>query len=354
MRKLSKSACEKWMSCPASFDYYYNQQIRPIKTGSALMFGSGMDSALNELLLPSGIAPMDAYRATVDQYELGKVLYSAKDFDFDLLTDERKAALLPKLNANGYPGDNIDELFTALRSKVEYGETLSENQERVLCLIYRDVFEAKAELMVEAYRTHVLPNISEVYNVQKRAGPGVLDATVEWIGRGKIIIDNKTSSRRYSDSSVETSVQFAMYSAEEKINDCAYVVLLKDINKNKQKACSICGHVGKGSHKTCDAPINASLALKTDREAGKRCGGEWKISIAPECEIQVVHGTITPEAQAVAAELQEQVQRAVDAKIFPCNVAQCHSQFGKACDYRNLKWKNDMTGLEVKPRGNKK
>lgn len=346
--KLSKSACEKWMACPASYDYYYNKGIRPIKIGSALMFGSGIDAALNELLMPTtGInhvdVPMEAYRGTVAGYKLGKVLPGKYDFDSDLLNETHHTQLLVKLEDVGYKGDDVIGLYSTLFSRHQAGEELSENQYKAIDLIIRAVFEVKAKLMLQAYEEKVLPFIKKVHSVQERAGPGVLDAVVDWEDIGTVILDNKTASRSYPENAVEYSVQLAMYAAEKKIYKVAYVVLGKQLKKNRIKTCSVCENDGTGKrHKTCDALVDT-----------KRCDGEWNETILPEVEIQILHGEVTPEMVNVADELQESVGRAVEAKIFPCNVAQCNSQFGKQCEYKNLKWKNDMTGLEVRPRGKK-
>jgi hypothetical protein len=334
-RKLSKSACEKYMQCPASFDYHYNQRIRPIKIGSQLVFGIGIDHALNAILEKSGQSPMEEFLKAFGDTPLGTMIPHPLDYDGELLSEAVKSELLEELRAYGYKGNDVDGLASTLFDKLKSGEKLSENQEKALDLIARYGLEAKAELMLIAYQKQVLPYIEKVHNVQKESGPGVLDATVDWYRIGKIIIDHKTSSKRYPDNAVEFSAQLAMYAAEENITKVAYVVFLKQIQKNREKVCAKCGHNGTGKrHKTCDALVS-----------GVRCDGSWTETIQPEAEIQIVHGEVTPQAMAVAAELQREVQRAVDAKIFPCNVQQCNNQFGKPCIYRDLKWKNDMTGL---------
>lgn len=350
-RKLSKSACEKYMACPASYDYYYNQRIVPVRTGSALMFGSAMDAALNALLLNSGNA-LTAYKAETAKYELGKSVPGKYDYDGELLTEDMRADLSAKLVPIGYKGD-IDHLVATLVPRVSayqkgYGPDISDNQYKALDLIHRAVFEVKAELMIAAYREKVIPQIEQVHNVQKASGPGYLDATVTWSGLGKRIADNKTAGKRYAEDACEYSAQLAMYAAEENISQVTFIVMVKDMIKNRRKVCETCGHVGKGSHKTCDNIISHPPEGADFPSRHERCGGEWKVTISPEADIQIIHGEITPEAMAVAAELQREVQRAVDAKIFMCNVNQCNSQFGKQCEYKNLKWKGSMENLEYR------
>jgi hypothetical protein len=113
-----------------------------------------------------------------------------------------------------------------------------------------------------------------------------------------VILDHKTASKRYPEDECEYSLELALYAKEEGINQVGYVVFDKEMRKRQ-----------------------------------------------PRARIQVIFGEITPRAIEVASEVQEQVQRAVDAKIFPCNFSQCNKQFGKPCEYKNLKWKGDMTGL---------
>jgi hypothetical protein len=331
MKKLSKSACEKWLQCPFSYDAYYNQRLEPARIGSSLVFGNGVDKAIGAVLTKKSWR--EEYQKEFDKIPLGEMIVHPSDYDPELLSDDTKAKLLEQVVALGYPGDDVDNLVSTLIDKVE---PLSENQNKCLDLLARESLKVKAELFIIAHQKHVMPYIEEVFNVQKAAGPGYLDATLRWAKRGKVIADYKTSGKRYPTNAVEYSAQLAMYAAEEKITDVVYIVFIKSIKKNRQKICSVCGHNGTGkTHKTCDA--------KKDKT---RCDGAWTETIEPEAEVQIIHGEITPRAMEVAAELQSEIARAVEAKIFPCNVQQCNSQFGKPCVYRDLKWKGDMTGLK--------
>ena len=50
MTRLSHSALEKYIGCPAQYKLHYIDRIRSHKLGSALIFGSSLDEALNRLL----------------------------------------------------------------------------------------------------------------------------------------------------------------------------------------------------------------------------------------------------------------------------------------------------------------
>ncbi len=336
-RKLSHSAVTTYLACPASFDYRYNHGIRQIKSGSPLIFGSAIDEALNALLLKTE-PPMVAYVKAMDKVALGKMIPSVYDYDPELLDEEETAVLLSNAQHLGYKGDDIHGLAKTLLSAIKDGEEISEKQFVVADMIARRSLQMKASIMIDAYRKQVLPEIEIVHNCQKPSGPGFLDATVTWRGRGKIIVDHKTSSRAYPENAVEYSAQLAMYCAEEKINQVAFVVLIKQLKKNRIKMCSSCGENGTGKrHKTCYV-----------------CKGEWIETISPEAEMQVVHGEVTDRAIEIAAEAQSEIQRAVDAKIFPCNLPKCNDQYGKPCAFRDLKWKGSMDGLEVMKSRSKK
>lgn len=290
-KKLSNSSCARYLTCPASWDYYYNQNIRPIKVGSALVFGSAMDAALNGLLLGNE-KPSDAFKRVWAEYDPETIEYSKYDLDTDL-GDTPEASLYQK-----------------------------------------------AKLLVEAYKRDVLPNIERVLEVQTPAGPGYLDALVEWKGRGVVLLDHKTSSRPYADNAANYSAQLAMYSAEKQVSQVAFIVLIKQIKKNRIKLCATCGHLATGTHKTCNFIV--------EPQTGKpfRCGNEWTETISPEGQIQIIHGNIEQRAMELAAELQANVQKAVDAKLFHCSVTNCNSIYGKPCEYKNLKWFGSMDGLK--------
>lgn len=302
-KKLSKSACEKYMQCPASFNYHYNEKIRPIRTDSPLVFGSGIDSALNAILLNEG-DPLEEYRKAIATTEIGMMVPRKDDLEEDLLLEDMREQLLIQLRQYGYQGDDVLGLAAALFQRMKDKEPLSENQYKALDTICRASLEQKAILMFEAYEREIMPFIDKVHEVQSLAGPGVVDAVVDWRDVGTIILDNKTAKKWYPDNAVEYSHQLAMYAEEKGIRQVAFVVLGKKLVRNKVKT-------------------------------------------------QVILGEVTDEMIKVSSELQREVQRAVDAKIFPCNVTQCNNQYGKPCTYRDLKWKGDMSGLEVKSKDKK-
>ena len=76
--KLSHSASEKYLTCPQQYKLHYIDRIRPDKLGSALLFGSALDEALNRLLAtkmanpPEKIDGIDLKDYATDDLELLK------------------------------------------------------------------------------------------------------------------------------------------------------------------------------------------------------------------------------------------------------------------------------------------
>lgn len=320
------------MQCPFSYDAYYNKGIQPCKTSSALAFGKSIDSALNAILLGSN-NPLSEYDKTMSEYQLGTIEPHKNDYDNELLVSEDKKELLKLLFDYGYTEEQIELIRTAVNKSDFSNPDLAVGVD----IVIRRSLRAKAILFFEAYREQVLPYIEKVYSVQKPSGAGYLDAHVKWKGLGNVIIDHKTASKRYPNNAVEYSAQLTMYAANENVNKAVFVVFSKEINKNRIKFCSNsnCKHICDSRHRTCP-----------------KCGSEWINTINSKCDIQIVHGEITERMKEVAKELQTEVKRAVEMKIFPCNINICNNQYGKPCAYRDLKWKNSMEGLEVRKRRN--
>ena len=50
--KLSHSQVSRYGLCPKSYEFHYVRKIRTSVMSAALVYGSALDSALNQLLLP--------------------------------------------------------------------------------------------------------------------------------------------------------------------------------------------------------------------------------------------------------------------------------------------------------------
>lgn len=338
---------------------HYLEKIREDKIGSALVFGAALDSALNSLLLKQGNPEEifnDSFREqkynkeTISIPTSEKIVYLDKDFDNDLLTETDVKSLeefAKKCGIQGYT-DHLST-YKGLKNKEISGVELQfYNYANWLCL-YR-----KGLLMIEAYRQKVMPLIKKVYEVQKEFSlpnadgdtiNGFVDLIVDLEGHGLVILDNKTASMPYDKLSARNSEQLALYLhvMEEKYNTrkIGYVVLLKNVKKNKVKYCTKCGGSTTTSHTTCNMNVleNTSEFL--------RCGGTFDITMSPEISVQIIVDEMPEENEAVVLQNMDTVNELISKKTFDKNTEKCHNQYGKKCVYFNYCHGNkDMKGLK--------
>jgi len=270
-----------------------------------------MDEALNALLLKTG-DPLEVFRDNFKFEELNDVDWDGKDFDPDLF-------------------DSVQL------------EALSEKPWEYKCWASMRI---KGRLLIEAYIEQILPKIKKVISVQKNieGGPGILDAVLELDYHGVVLIDHKTSARPYYRDAVQLSTQLALYASREKITKAGFVVLVKQIKKDRVKKCQKCGYDGSGfSHKTCNNMVK-----------GKRCHGVWAETVGITPVIQLIVDDI-PQANMdlMEASLLE-TEEAIAKEVFPPNLNACAKMYGKPCAFYNKCWKSDDTGLVFVPERKKK
>lgn len=199
-------------------------RLRPATTGSALVFGSALDTGLNSLLidLKDGRTPdVEKAKAAFCQaflttqvngetkflYEAGVVQYSKADLDESILTSDDQNSELNK-------------------------SWLSLNR--------------KGQMLIEEYAVQALPRIQKVYLVQHEIAlsnetgdkfTGIIDfvAMID----GKIYIcDNKSTSITYKENSANESEQLATYYEalrdQYDIAGVCYVTIPKKLRKRKK------------------------------------------------------------------------------------------------------------------------
>ena len=198
MQKLSHSAREMFETCGFKYELHYNKRYRSILTSSALIFGSSLDLALNELLLSRDLQKAkDVFLEDFLKHEHNfNIVYYKSDLainllDSDLLWDI--AAIPDKNKRNHY------EHFFSL--------------------------EAKGLKMLEAYAKDILPRIKNVIEIQKDFSleypeqNGVVKGIIDLIAEieledgsiVKAILDNKSASSPYPKNSYKTKEQTALY-----------------------------------------------------------------------------------------------------------------------------------------------
>lgn len=345
--RLSHSAINRYKMCGESYRLHYVERIRPNGTSSALLFGAALDNALNVVLTIGNESSAEEVfeqsfrKQTINGKEIDVptstlVSYSKADWDKDLFTEEDAAILKAFAEKRGLP-EYTNHL--SVRLDLNKKETLTESEQAFLnCMSWLSL-RHKGLLMIQAYRTKVMPEIEEVYAVQKEfnlkngAGDnvvGLVDLIAKVRGHGTVILDNKTAGRPYERDSARNSEQLALYlhelEEEYKTRKIGYIVLLKNVNKNKVKICKTCGSDGSSTaHTTCNAMMN-----------GKRCKGEFTITMNPEIDVQIIIDEMPEDVEAVVLENVDTVNTLITDKVFEKNTECCEKWFGSRCPYFNL------------------
>ena len=386
MIKVSHSSLDTYKVCPKKYDIQYNQKIYPVEKSSALLFGSALDLAFNEILprhkedaaavLKIGVETFnkawekqeDKYNGTVLLSKNPNVSYTKKDFDEDIITEqdqkdidqafeEYKKGLEPSLQEE-FPFDTSYEFFSWLRDNSVGFNEFTEDKKIFYNYVNWLSVKRKAPYILEAYIKDFFPVIHEVVEVQKDLSTAddegnILRGVADFIVKLKdgtygecdvictepIIADNKSSGKLYAKNSVETSPQLAKYKVilNEQglpVKKGAYFVILKELKKTKNKTCKSCGHKTTGAVKTCDNKIDK-----------KRCGGDFEIEVSISATTQLVVQDIPDSFAEVAMEEVDSIVGAILERAFAENLDSCFMQFGRPCPYLGLCKNGSMHGL---------
>lgn len=213
---LSYSAGQKYKQCPKAYYFHYIRKLRPTGLRSPLVWGGAMDEGLNALLL--GEDYEKAYTKAWNAFKKSDVKYSQVDCGND---SELKAMLKEE------PGSK--------QTKSAIWQALNE----------------KGLIILEDYKTEVLPLLDEVISVQEKitltneegdSFVGYVDLVAKYQGE-IVLFDNKTTSVTYKDDSVRTSEQLAIYYAalQEKysLTKAGYIAINKRLRTKAVPATNI-------------------------------------------------------------------------------------------------------------------
>lgn len=371
--KISHSAMTVYTECAQKWKYRYRDKIVSKEKGSALFFGSAMDEALNYMLLNKDDKSKDLVAEAVKVFNVfweqqkdneGKIMdlpmnpdikYSKYDFDIDFL-EKSDWAELYRLSENPINDRNdiADKLKNTDWQDLEEKEKMLYNFSSWLTL------KRKAVYMIKAYYEQILPEIAEVIKVQQplelNDGTGniiigFIDLIAKLHSGAVAVLDNKTTSVEYAEDSVRTSPQLALYQKVmqiEKENErfayditaAGYLVISKKLTKVVTKKCKSCGYETDSGHKTCNNMID-----------GKRCNGAWDKTLDVKVGTQIIVDKIPDFVQDMILENVDSVIHSITAEAFPRNFGACQGKFGQ-CEYYNLCYKRDMTGLIKKENTN--
>lgn len=218
--RLSHSAKELYSQCPMKYKLHYIEGKRSIRTSSALVFGSALDEALNELLLSKNI--------------------SAAEYVFTEKWNECKDTYV----IDFFKSDADTELLTLQQAELIDQEQDAEKKWHKLC--WYSLFQ-KGRSMLQSYNETIMPRIKNVLKVQEpisligqdESGSDSEDhisGIIDFIGEIELdsgdivtaIIDNKTTSQPYPKNSVDTKEQTALYAvANPEIEYVGFATVIK-------------------------------------------------------------------------------------------------------------------------------
>lgn len=364
--RLSHSAATRYSDCGKSYFYHYIQGLRQEVQSSALLFGTAIDKAGEHYALTKDFpATLELFDKTwqtqtingkeEDLRFLLNFTYSDKDLDTDLL----KADDWSELSSIPVDQSNIEEtLKEAIYNKGIVGYAgLSVEEKTVFNYANWLCLRRKGILMLKEFKRVFDENVEDVLGTQVKVDLvnengdsviGYIDFVFKWKGIEKpVIFDLKTAGREYDDDAVSKSPQLSLYvyAVSEQFDNtrqCGFLVLNKNIQKNKKKKCSVCDNDGSGGrHKTCDA-ITSTDAKGKD----VRCNGEWIETIYPKAKSQVLLETVSEVLVTRVVENFDEINKAIKAEVFPRNFSNCFKFNGAVkCSFYDLCHSNSDVGL---------
>ena len=274
--KLSHSKKEKYDQCPRRYYFHYEKRFRSKELNSPLYFGVATDEAINRLLLEKKKdldseekellekTPESIFMEYMEKcYHNGKTVeirdfelctYTMKDFDITMLNSADLEAITTYYKANvdkEFTG-NIDLEFIDEYTKWIYQERkkkvpkYTEIELKFFNLLNWYSLKGKGLMIIEEYRTTIIPQIHEVYSIQKKVDlpnesgdqiNGLIDFIASFTENPdkKYIVDNKSASKPYKEKDLTESKQLHLYSYDQDIPNIAYIVYEKDIRKREPR-----------------------------------------------------------------------------------------------------------------------
>jgi hypothetical protein len=323
---VSFSALDCFEQCSEKYRLRYREKLSSEKISSPLFFGTAIDAAVELLLLKKKrnlsdkeldlLLTEDAFSVfdktmkeqngiLLERNPLCEYFYS--DFDHSLLTEEDFSYL-----KKAYPSIlDWEEFFVYCKKYIKtHGELKTGSKVAFNNLCWLSLYR-KGEMMLKAYAQNILPEIEEVFDIQKEVelineSGDKLRGKIDFIASFKddptarLIIDNKTSSEAYKSDSVANSVQLAIYCEAETCNRAAYIVMEK------------------------------KMRIKE-----------------PRARTQIVKDTITEEHKQKTFDIVEQKLNNIACENFSKKDSpkDC-AFFGKPCEFFNLCWHGKMDGLK--------
>lgn len=254
---LSHSQLSTFKDCERKWFLQKIERLRPTFTGSALIFGSALDSAVESILLDmmlpekerKNLDPKEVFLKQLDNFQVnGKdkklpedllaVKFFASNVDEKLL---KTIDLAPDFERIGIEPIEVAPFLeyckTQRKAKVELEDT---EQMLFNTLAYRTI-QTSGLMFIDALIEWIEENVAEVHSVQKKIEiddgngnkfVGYLDFIVTLKDGRKLLIDLKSSSNPklyYPEDSASKSPQLGIYAQEEGLFNVAYLVIDKNV-----------------------------------------------------------------------------------------------------------------------------
>lgn len=295
--QLSHSKIQKYKQCPKRYDYYYNKKIRSKELSSSLFFGSAIDDALNVLLLEKkktftkeeSILVQNETPEYVLKKGLTKINFNGKDIvleDYDYLKFTKA-----DFDKNMFEDEEVEAFIEYYRSKK--GKKSKDDVKKFNQINLESLYK-KGLMIIEVYKKEVLPLIEEVYDIQERVSLpndegdeliGFIDFTCSFKDEPgvKYVVDNKTTSRRYTQDMLDESDQLSIYAEYKGYDKICYIAFEKVIRVREPR---VRYEIIRGSlnneylEKTFDNSQNVLLNVregnfKADYESGCKFYGSY-------------------------------------------------------------------------------
>lgn len=353
MTKLSHSGKGKFEHCGEMFNLHYNLKIRPSGTTSALLFGTAIDVAAEHYLLNGDRdLAIAKFVETWKQQEINGILTDLKnssevsfhvnDFDHELLTESDNQFIIK------------DTVYATPSDLVEAGK----DKEKIVLASWVSL-NRKGLLIIEAFINWADQHIEEVLEAQCMIEledgegneiTGKADFVIKMKGyEVPLLVDLKTAARYYERDSVKKSEQLSLYyfflrnTKYPEMKRAAYLVLQKQIKKNREKTCLTCSNVTHGKEQKCAVEIQVPGARGKTKKG--RCNGEFSVQIFPEVTIQFIHDEIPEFFIEQTVEKFGVVINQINNNIYEQNLDGCNSYYGRECPYKKYCENGCMDGL---------
>lgn len=296
--KLSFTRINTYRECPYKYKLHYIEKYRPVEIKSSLVFGKCVDEGLNELMKSRNLdKALECFVNSWGQYKNQQIKYTKSDLDEDLIV-------------NYISDDN-----RAWESLYQKG-----------CYVIKAFNE---EILPKIKKTVLVQEQIEAHNEDGDSIIGALDAIVQWEDDKTYLIDNKTTSVKYTEESANESEQLALYhfvkKEEYNLDGVAFFTLNKNLKKNVIKTCQKCGAIHKKtSLKSCNAMID-----------DKKCGGELDKTFEFSVEVKTIFGKPSEKIEQNILDEFDKVNHGIKCGQFDRNEKSCFSKYGK-CDFFNL------------------